>query len=123
MEVKDAGGLTDFGWRVVAECYRLGIMVDIAHLSPAGVEDVLQMADGPVIDTHANAFSICQHPRNLTDAQLDGVAGSGGVVCVTYVPQFVSNHVEDASLEGVLDHVDYIVNRYWRRSCGIGFGF
>jgi len=120
VEVSDARGLTEFGRQVVSECYRLGIMVDIAHLAPAGVEDVLRLADGPVIDTHANAFSLCQHPRNLTDAQLDSVADSGGVVCVTYVPQFITNSGEDASLEGVLDHIDYIVSRIGADHVGLG---
>ena len=120
VEVSDASGLTEFGQCAVAECYRLGIMVDIAHLSPAGVDDVLKLADGPVIDTHANAFSVCQHPRNLTDAQLDGVAASGGVVCVTFVPQFVADGRDGASLEGVLDHIDYIVHRIGPEHVGLG---
>jgi membrane dipeptidase len=123
VEVSDAGGLTEFGRRVVTECGKLGIMVDIAHLSSAGVEDVLHLADGPIIDSHANAFSICPHPRNLKDTQLDGVAASGGVVCVTFVPQFVAAEAADASLEGVLDHIDYIVERIGIDHVGLGSDF
>lgn len=121
--VVNPGGLTDFGRALVREANRLGIMVDIAHLPPRGVEDVLQIAQGPVIDTHANAHALCSHRRNLTDAQLDALAASGGVVCVAFVPVFIADQPAGASLEGVLDHVDYIVRCIGVDHVGIGSDF
>ena len=121
--VADPGGLTDFGRAVVRQAERLGILIDIAHLSPRGVEDVLQVAQGPVIDSHANAQALCGHRRNLSDAQLDALAASGGVVCVAFVPKFITADDWQASLEGVLDHMDHIVRRIGTDHLGIGSDF
>jgi membrane dipeptidase len=98
-------------------------MIDIAHLSPRGVDDVLQVAEGPVIDSHANAHALCSHRRNLNDAQLDALAKAGGVVCVAFVPKFITAEEGQASLEGVLDHIDHIVRRVGIDHVGIGSDF
>jgi membrane dipeptidase len=121
--VSDPGGLTDFGQAVVREAGRLGMMVDIAHLAPNGVKDVLQIAQGPVIDSHANAYTLCSYRRNLTDAQLDAVAAKGGLVCVAFVPDFITADKSQSSLDGVLDHIDYIVGRIGVDHVGIGSDF
>ena len=121
--VDDAGGLTDFGRLLVAECFQLGMMVDIAHLAPPGVKDVLEMTEGPVIASHANAYALCAHRRNLTDAQLDALAATGGVVCVTFVPGFITESPTEASLERLLDHIDYMVHCMGVEHVGIGSDF
>ena len=121
--VADPGGLTDFGRALVREAERLGMMVDIAHLPPRGVEDVLEVAQGPVIDSHANAYALCGHPRNLSDAQLEAVADSGGVVCVVFVPKFITPGAAQASLDGLLDHIDYIAGRIGVDHVGLGSDF
>jgi membrane dipeptidase len=121
--VADPGGLTDFGREVVREANRLGIMVDIAHLPPQGVDDVLQATQGPIIDSHANAHALCSHRRNLTDAQLDAVAANGGVVCVAFVPKFITQDETQSNLEGVLNHIDYIVRRIGVDHVGLGSDF
>ena len=79
-EIGAGGGLTQFGVELVKECDRLGILIDLAHLAPRGIEDVLALAHGPVIDTHADCFALWPHRRNLTDAQLEAIAKTGGVV-------------------------------------------
>ncbi len=121
--VANPGGLTDFGRAVVREANRLGLMVDIAHLPPQGVDDVLRAAQGPVIDSHANAYALCRHRRNLTDLQLDALAANGGVVCVTFVPEFIARSESGSSLEGVLDHIDHIVRRIGVDHVGLGSDF
>jgi len=108
-EARTGGGLTEFGVRLVKEANRLGIMVDVAHLSPAGVRDVLALSDYPVIASHANARAVCDHPRNLTDEQLEALAAKGGVVGVTFVPSFVAAERERQSVDTLLDHIDHIV--------------
>jgi len=119
----DAGGLTEFGRLVVQTAFQLGMLVDVAHLAAPGVAEVLQLAEGPVITSHANAHALCPHPRNLTDAQLEGIARCGGVVCVTFVPAFITPSPEQASLERLLDHVDYIAQRIGTEHVGIGSDF
>ncbi len=121
--VVDAGGLTDFGRRVVREACRLGMVLDVSHLAPPGFWEVLELVEGPVISSHANAAALCPHPRNLSDAQLDGLAASGGVACVTYVPGFITVPPEQPSLERLLDHIDYLARRIGTDHIGLGSDF
>ncbi len=122
-EERTGGGLTEFGVQAVRECNRLGIMVDVAHLAPAGLAEVLALSEAPVIDSHANARALCDHRRNLTDAQLEGVARTGGVVCVVFVPGFVADKPEERTLARVLDHIDHIVHVAGVDHVGLGSDF
>lgn len=106
---RSGGGLTEFGVEVVREMNRLGMVVDVAHLAPAGVNDVLEVSEAPVVASHANARALCDHPRNLTDAQLEGIAATGGLVGVSFVPNFIAEEGQGASLERLADHIDHIV--------------
>jgi len=122
-ESRTGGGLTEFGVALVREANRLGLILDIAHLAPAGVRDVLELSEAPVVASHANARALCDHHRNLTDEQLAGIAASGGLVGVTYVPSFLAQEHQDASLEKVLDHIDYIVKTIGVDHVGLGSDF
>jgi len=127
-EARTGGGLTEFGVRLVKEMNRLGMMIDIAHLAPAGVRDVLALSEAPVIASHANAHALCScascpHRRNLTDEQLEGIAANGGVVGVTFVPAFVTEDPNQATLERTLDHVDHIVRVAGVDHVGLGSDF
>jgi membrane dipeptidase len=122
-ELRTEGGLTNFGVDLVNECNRLGILIDVAHLAPAGVEDVLAVSQAPIIATHANCDALWSHPRNLTDAQLEVIAEKGGVVGVTPVPSFLGNHQERADLSEMLDHVDHMVEVMGEDGVGLGMDF
>jgi membrane dipeptidase len=122
-EMRSSGGLTNFGVQLVREMNRLGIMVDISHLSPTGVRDVLHVSEAPVIASHSNAYALCPHRRNLTDEQLEGVASKGGVVGVTFVPNFVTADGYQATLKGVLDQIDYMVKTMGVDHVGLGSDF
>jgi membrane dipeptidase len=122
-EARTGGGLTNFGLKLVEECNRLGIVLDISHLAPAGVKDVLQLSSAPVIASHSNARALCPSPRNLTDEQLQALADKGGVVGVTFVPAFLSEKSEEASLERLLDHVDHIARVAGIDHVGLGSDF
>jgi membrane dipeptidase len=119
-ERRTGGGLTKFGVKLVTEARRLGIMVDIAHLAPAGVKDVFDIYDGPVIASHANAQALCGHCRNLSDDQIERVAASGGLIGVTLVPEFLASERAAASLETVISHMDHIVSVAGIDHVGIG---
>ena len=120
-EIRTGGGLSNFGVELVKECNRLGILLDMAHLSPAGVQDVLELSDAPVVVTHANCYTLCQHPRNLTDEQLEQVAHKGGVIGVTPVPPFLENDAQKRSqLSVMVDHLDHMVRVIGMDHVGIG---
>lgn len=80
----DKGGLTPFGRETVAEMERLGMIVDLAHLSPAGIDDVLAMVTKPVVVSHGGVQALCKVNRNLTDSQIRRIAATGGVIGIGY---------------------------------------
>ena len=87
--VKHHGGLSEFGRKVVREMNRLGMMVDVSHVSDATLADVLETTSVPVIASHSSSRVLTNTPRNLTDGQLRAIAKNGGVVMVNFYPPFI----------------------------------
>lgn len=90
-------GLNDFGREVVKEMNRLGMMVDVSHVSDKTMSDVLDVAKSPVIASHSSARALSNHPRNIPDDLLRRIARNGGVVMVNFYPVFIDQKVYDAN--------------------------
>ena len=109
-EEATGSGLTLFGKQVVAEMNRLGMLVDVSHISTAGFWSVIETSTKPIIATHSNAKSLCSHPRNLNDEQIKALAQNGGLAGITFAGQFLEEDWSNACIESVYKHIDYMLN-------------
>ncbi|QAS50700.1 dipeptidase [Halobacillus litoralis] len=121
-------GLTEVGKKLVKECNKLGIMIDLSHLNEKGFWDVAKISNAPLVATHSNAHSICPVTRNLTDRQLDAIGKSNGVVGVTYSinPDMISadgKNNEKTPLSEIASHVQYIADRIGVDHVALGSDF
>jgi membrane dipeptidase len=115
-------GLTPAGRELVRECNRLGILLDLAHINEKGFWNVAELSNAPLVASHTAAHAICPSTRNLTDAQLDAIGKSGGLVGVIFEPMNVrgDGKYADVPVDQIAAHVDYIVNRIGIDHVGFG---
>jgi membrane dipeptidase len=107
-------GLTERGRELVTTCNVLGILVDCAHLNLRGFFDVAELTTAPLVVTHAGAHALAPQPRNLTDAQLDAIAETDGVVGIffdTVMTRPDGDLVDDTPLRTVAAHIEYVAER------------
>lgn len=89
-------GLSPFGIEVVKEMNKLGMLIDVSHISDDSFWDVLKYSESPVVATHSCCRSICDHPRNLTDEMIKALAKRGGVIQINFYPPFLNKKYEQA---------------------------
>lgn len=119
-------GLTAAGKRLVGRCNQLGVMIDLSHLNEAGFWDVARLSQAPLVATHSNAWTLCASPRNLTDAQLDAVGASGGVVGINFHKGFLRADGETqapASVADIARHARYVADRIGVEHVALGSDF
>ena len=117
-ETRTRGGLTNFGISVVKEMNRLGMLIDVAHLSEPGFWDVIETSKDPIIDSHSNCRVLCDHIRNITDEQIKAIAQKGGVIGVTCNTAMVSKDKDKP--EDLIKHIDHIVGLVGIDHVGLG---
>jgi membrane dipeptidase len=117
-------GLTDFGKEAILEMNRLGILVDVSHLSDGGFWDVAELSANPFTATHSNCRALCDHPRNLTDEMIKSLASKGGVAGVNFAPEFLSPDGQHFSrINDICRHVLHFINIGGEDCVGLGSDF
>lgn len=121
------GGLSALGREAVREMNRLGLLVDVSHASRNTMMQAVAASAVPVVASHSCVRSLCDHPRNLDDGQLDALKDSGGVIQITAMPAFLKPREGDAprsaGVADFVDHIDYVVRRIGPEHVGISSDF
>ena len=100
---RTGGGLTDAGREYVRECQRLGILVDVSHISDEAFWDIMDITQAPIVASHSNLRSVCDHSRNLTEDMYRAIVQTGGTAGINLFVPFVSDGKAD--LDAVCDHI------------------
>ncbi len=116
------GGLSAFGREVVHEMNRLGLLIDLSHAAESTFWDVLKESSLPVVCSHSSCKALCDHPRNLTDSQMQALAQHGGVMQVTFYEGFLRSEGQ-ATIKDALNHIDHAVQVMGIDHVGIGTDF
>jgi membrane dipeptidase len=114
-------GLTPLGRQVVAKINEVGMLMDCSHTSLRSSLEIMELSTKPVIFSHSNVRTICDHPRNIVDAQIDACARTGGVVGLCGIGLFMGPN--DISTETLVQHIDYVVQRVGIAHAGLGLDF
>lgn len=116
-------GLKPFGIDVVEEMNRLGILIDVSHLSEGGFYDVAKYSKNSFVASHSCARALCNHRRNLTDNQLKTLGNQGGMAGVNFYSAFLKENSEYATIDQIVKHVRYMVDKAGIESVGLGSDF
>ncbi|KAF2753496.1 membrane dipeptidase [Pseudovirgaria hyperparasitica] len=117
------GGLSKLGRAAIVEMNRIGMIIDLSHVSEDCAVQVLKLTRAPVMFSHSNAKGVFDCARNLPDHILDQVPQNGGIVMVTFVPEHVATRRADATMDMVIDHLFYIAERIGWDHVGLGSDF
>jgi membrane dipeptidase len=119
------GGLSPFGRAAIAELNRLGMLVDVAHVSRDAMLQAAGLSRTPIVSTHSCIRALCDNPRNMDDGQLDALRGVGGVIQITAVAAFLKpdGKPDSVTVADFADHVDYAVRRIGIEHVGISSDF
>jgi membrane dipeptidase len=120
-------GLTDAGKALARRCAELGIVFDLAHMNEAGFWDTLKLEAAPLVVSHAGAHAICPNSRCLTDAQIDAVGETGGLVGIVYAPAFLrpdgKNEPSGTPLDLIVRHARHVAERIGVEHVALGSDF
>jgi len=122
-ESRTGSGLTEFGLKVIDEMNDLGMLIDVSHLSEAGFWDVIKRSKAPIVASHSNCYALCPHLRNLKDEQIKALADKGGVIGITFVPNFLTQEKRKTTVKDVVKHIDYLVEKVGVDCVGLGSDF
>ena len=106
-EIEENRGVTKYGKKFIEEMNRLGMIIDLSHLTPASFWDTIKYSKGPLVASHSNVKNICNHKRNLSDKQIKAIADRNGLIGINFCPEFIksSNKVQ---IKDIVDHIKYL---------------
>lgn len=117
-------GLTDYGRDCIKEMNRLGMMVDLSHVSYKTMIDTLEVTQAPVIFSHSGIWELTKHARNVKDDVLKLVKKNGGVVCINFLPLFLKREgVDEVTVDDAVNHIKYLVDLIGWDHVGFGSDF
>jgi membrane dipeptidase len=119
-------GLTDLGRELVHECNRLGILLDVSHINPAGFWDLIETSEVPIVATHSSVKGISPHVRNLDDGQIRAIAKKGGTIGINFANIFLRPDMkpdDSTSLDVIVQHFDHIVSLVGDKHVSFGSDF
>lgn len=116
-------GLKEFGIQVVEEMSRLGMIIDVSHLSEGGFYDVIRHSCKPIVASHSCARALCNHSRNLTDDQLRAIAECGGTVGVNFYSKLLREQSDESTLNNIVRHIKHMVSVMGVESVSLGADF
>lgn len=119
---KSPKGLTKLGKEVIGEMNKLGMLVDVSHMSEETFWDTIEVSKSPIIASHSGVNSLREHPRNLNDKQLKALAENGGVIGMVLCQAFLTDK-KTARIKDFVDHIDYAVDLIGVNHVGIGSDF
>ena len=110
VSVNDAGGLTALGRAFVEEIERLGMILDVSHISDRGFWDICEIAKKPFAATHSNSRALCKHRRNLADGMFVEIVKRGGVAGINFCKDFLEDDGERADVTSVVRHIEHFLS-------------
>nr|MBA3447918.1 dipeptidase [Pseudaminobacter sp.] len=119
-------GLTDIGREMVRECNRLGVLIDLSHITEKGFRDVAELSDQPLVASHSNPHALVPVARNLTDRQLDAIRASNGLVGLNFAVTMLredGRENADTPIDRMVRHIDYMVEKLGIDGVAIGSDF
>ena len=123
VSVEGTDGLSDFGRRVVTRMEKLGMIVDASHLSDEALLDLLEIAQRPIVASHSNSRELCLHPRNLTDSLAERIAGTGGLVALTFAGVFIDKEPARVTFDRFMEHLEHMIAVVGADHVGLGSDF
>ncbi|WP_421779733.1 dipeptidase [Kiloniella litopenaei] len=119
-------GLTDAGRELVINCNRMGVMIDLSHITEKGFWDIANLSTRPLVASHSNAHFLCPSARNLTDKQLDAIKESKGLVGINYHVAFLRDdgaHDANTAIDVLVQHAAYLVDKLGEDGVALGSDF
>ncbi len=113
-------GLKPFGIEVIKEMERIGMLVDVSHLSDTGLSNVLKTVSCPIVASHSNLRSVCNHRRNLKNEHFKEIVRRGGLVGINFYKNFLNDNGEEASLNDILKHIEQMLTLGGENSIAMG---